>query len=338
MIGRPLRFLGATLAAWTAARVLMLWPALDAPSAVRGALVPAAAARTSEAGPFSASPVTGNMVLGSPRVAGGALGARSIVRDPMVGRRRPPAADAMDDPNPASVTGNSVPSGDGVPMAGAMVTAPRAATASRWSVSGWLVARDGRGLGAGINGGQLGGAQGGIRVAYAIDRARRLQAVARVTTPLAGRGREGSVGLEWRPTSLPVRLVAEQRWSLDGGRGGPAIGIVGGTGPARTASGIDLETYGQAGVIRRDRTEAFIDGAARATRPLTRLGRATIDLGIGTWGGAQRDAARLDAGPTLGMRVPVADRTIRVTLDWRQRVAGRARPGSGPALTVGGDF
>ncbi|WP_204317143.1 hypothetical protein, partial [Klebsiella aerogenes] len=29
---------------------------------------------------------------------------------------------------------------------------------------------------------------------------------------------------------------------------------------------------------------------------------------------------------------------LRIALDWRQRVAGEARPGSGPALTLGADF
>jgi hypothetical protein len=29
---------------------------------------------------------------------------------------------------------------------------------------------------------------------------------------------------------------------------------------------------------------------------------------------------------------------MRVDLDWRQRLAGQAEPGSGPALTLAGDF
>ena len=31
-------------------------------------------------------------------------------------------------------------------------------------------------------------------------------------------------------------------------------------------------------------------------------------------------------------------RNVKVHLDWRQRVAANARPGSGPALTLAGDF
>jgi hypothetical protein len=29
---------------------------------------------------------------------------------------------------------------------------------------------------------------------------------------------------------------------------------------------------------------------------------------------------------------------LRVHFDWRQRLAGNARPGSGPAVTLAGDF
>jgi hypothetical protein len=43
-------------------------------------------------------------------------------------------------------------------------------------------------------------------------------------------------------------------------------------------------------------------------------------------------------GPRLSIRLPGAARNLRVTADWRVRVAGDAAPGSGPALTIGGDF
>jgi hypothetical protein len=31
-------------------------------------------------------------------------------------------------------------------------------------------------------------------------------------------------------------------------------------------------------------------------------------------------------------------RNVKVHADWRQKLAGNARPGSGPALTLSGDF
>jgi hypothetical protein len=36
--------------------------------------------------------------------------------------------------------------------------------------------------------------------------------------------------------------------------------------------------------------------------------------------------------------MPVSRRTISMALDWRERVSGDARPGSGAALTVAMDF
>lgn len=210
--------------------------------------------------------------------------------------------------------------------------------ASRWSASAWLVLRDGRGIAPGLGGGQLGGSQAGLRVAFTIGEARRVAIVGRVATPLKGPGREGAIGVEWRPTALPVRLVAEYRVALDRGTSGPAAGVIAGTGPAPLAWGFDLETYGQAGVVRRRRTEPFAEGAARLSRRIANLGSLKVDLGLGGWGGAQRGAQRLDLGPSLGVRIPVAGKSIRAALDWRQRVAGNARPGSGPVLVVGGDF
>ena len=44
---------------------------------------------------------------------------------------------------------------------------------------------------------------------------------------------------------------------------------------------------------------------------------------------------RVDAGPRVSMRVR---NNMRVHLDWRQRLAGNAEPGSGPALTLAADF
>lgn len=223
------------------------------------------------------------------------------------------------------------------PVPGATPMPGRAAR-NRWSASAWLLLREGDRTLPGLASGQLGGSQAGLRIAYGLGTSGRVALVGRVVGPVSGKGREAALGIEWRPTRLPVRLVAEQRFSLDGGRGGPVIGLVGGTGPARIAAGLDLESYGQAGIIRRGRTEAFADGAARLTHRMTTRGRTSIDLGLGIWGGAQRDARRLDIGPTLGARLPVGTKAIRVAIDWRQRVAGDARPNSGPALTIGSDF
>lgn len=209
---------------------------------------------------------------------------------------------------------------------------------SRWSGNAWLVARGGSGIAPGVVAGQLGGSQAGVRIAYALDRKHRIALAGRVTTPLGPGLREAALGVEWQPTRLPVRLVAEERIALASGTNGPAIGVVGGFGPIGMPRGFRLEAYGQAGVIRRTDTEAYADGAVRVAHTLARIGTARLDLGAGAWGAAQRGAARLDIGPSLGLAFALGKQPLRLALDWRQRVAGDARPGSGPALVLGADF
>jgi len=104
------------------------------------------------------------------------------------------------------------------------------------------------------------------------------------------------------------------------------------------APGVRVEAYGQAGGIVREGIEGFVDASARLTHPLGKVAGASVDFGVGAWGSAQRDASRFDIGPSIVATVPVAGKTLRLTLDWRERIAGGARPGSGPALSIGSDF
>lgn len=212
---------------------------------------------------------------------------------------------------------------------------------TRWSASAWLIARSGAGLGqspfGNPSGGQLGGSQAGARIAYAVDRQRRIALFARAAAPLAGSGSEAAIGVEWQPSRLPVRLVAEQRIGIDPGLGGPAVGVVGGLGPVRLGD-FRLEAYGQAGVIARGRGVGYADGAVRVERTIARRGGLTLSGGAGLWGAAQPGAERIDAGPLIGAALPVAGRRVRLSVEWRERIGGRAAPGSGPALSIGGDF
>ena len=200
----------------------------------------------------------------------------------------------------------------------------------------WLIARNGSS--PGIPGSQLGASQGGARITYALGSGRRLALAARVSAPLSGRGKEAAVGLDWQPLRAPIHVLVEQRFALDGGRGGTMIGVVGGFGPVAIVPGVQLEGYGQAGVIARGAGEGFIDGAVRAAHPLPAIGALRIDVGAGVWGGAQQGASRLDIGPSLGVVVPVGRGSIRITADWRERIAGESHPDSGPAVSLGTNF
>lgn len=210
--------------------------------------------------------------------------------------------------------------------------------ASRWSASLWSIVRGGAEQGGGIATPQLGGSQSGVRLAYAL--APRLAATMRVAAAHGVRQQEAAVGIEWRPGRLPFRLVVERRIGVAGVRGGVGAGVVGGIDAVPLAPATHLHGYGQAGVILRDgMPEGYADGAVRVSRLLHRTpGGTIVDLSIGGWGAAQRGVARLDAGPALGVTLPIAARRVRIGFEWRQRLAGDARPASGPALSIGADL
>ncbi|MBD8679933.1 hypothetical protein [Sphingomonas sp. CFBP 13720] len=199
----------------------------------------------------------------------------------------------------------------------------------------WALARPGAATGGPV---QLGGGQAGARVRVPVTHGERLALTARLSTPLAGTGREAAAGIEWRPFDAPVTLIAEQRVALDGGHGGTGVGVVAGLDRGDASVGFALEAYGQTGAVVRERIEPYADGAVRGLRQVGATPRAALRIGVGAWGGAQRGAGRLDIGPTAVVAVPVGGKSVRLAIDWRQRIAGNADPGSGPAVTLGSDF
>jgi hypothetical protein len=324
--GRPLRFLALVAVGWVAIRVAILWVETGSlPEAIRSFAAPGIAslpprehsaviALKPGVGPAASVPVA--RALAPPRYVGDPVRMRMALLNQLQ------FGDAEYTDSPAL-------------LAPALFTVPaqaRAGPVNRWSASAWVTARPGSGL-AVAPGGQLGGGQAGVRLVYLLDPGRRISLFGRFVTPLSGPGREATLGVEWQPTRAPVRLVAEQRFAIDGGKSGPGLGMVAGL--DRDVAGFRLESYGQAGVVRRAQAEPYADGAARATH---RIGHSRFAIGAGIWGAAQRDAARFDAGPSATLAVPVAGHDFRFALDWRQRVAGSARPGSGVALTLGSDF
>lgn len=338
--GEPLRFLVLVLGVWVGVRAVMLWPV---PAAVR--MVTRQMAATTAAPAIAAPKSTADPVAFVPRV-GSPIAALRIPTGQV------PMADPVRKPDPdriALALLGMVRFGAASPL---MIPVPReakravltpasptpGASGSRWSASAWLVARGPGGPAAGVAGRELGGSQAGVRLAYALDDDRRWALVARFASPLGGQGQEGAVGVEWRPTRLPVRIAVENRIDLQSGRSAPAVGLVGGAGPVTIAPHVTVEGYGQAGIVVRGGVIGYADGAIRVNRRLASLGLADFDLGAGSWGGRQPGVGRLDIGPSLSVSVPVVGHRLRASLDWRERVAGRALPGSGAVLTLGTDF
>ena len=320
--GQPFRFLAVVGLGWIGARIFLLWPQGGTlPDAIE-ALVPARTAGDAADAAMPAAGAPANM-----RAYPASREVRPAAPPPVAIAALPPPSHVavaaapdwqlrVEPPPPAPARFLALPPGRLDPLP------------DRWSASGWFVARGGRGIGAAPGGGQLGGGQAGIRVAYMLVPRARIAGFARVTAPLAGRGSEAALGIQWQPGAAPFRLLAEQRFGLDGAPGGTGLGVAGGL--DTSMRGFRIQGYGQAGAILRDRIEPYADGAVRVSRAVS----PRLSLGGGAWGGAQRDAQRLDIGPSATLSLGPA----RLSLDWRQRIAGRARPGSGLALTLGGDF
>lgn len=331
MKGRPLRFVALVAVGWASARTIMLWPeGATLPRAIEAAfpLLPAQAA------PAPASRPVEPATLPSKPVAM-PLHAIPLGTSATVAQHGDPARTNLAMLGLVSFGREeilSVPPGV-LPRPGPPASLPSAAQPSRWSANAWLVTR----RGATAGGPLLGGDQAGLRVAYHPGSG-RIALFARLTAPLAGRGSEAAAGIEWQPTAAPVRVVAEYRAGLDGAPGGPALGVIAGVYAVPLPLDFSLEAYGQAGMVARGKLDPFADGALRITRQVASTGRTRLDVGAGAWGAAQRGAERLDIGPTAVASLPVGESAVRVAIDWRERVAGDARPGSGPALSLGTDF
>ncbi|VXC66665.1 hypothetical protein [Sphingomonas sp. AX6] len=339
LYGRPVRFLALVATGWLSWRAFMLWP--DAPTAQLLEL-PRDLIKAGWVGEAHAAPI--DIAEARPNRSMTITALRDAPSEPPSPARdidRLPFAYAALTHFSTRFVADDVELGRLGDKAMTQIAAVpplslRRAT-DRWQASTWLVIRGGAAAGTR----QLGGSQAGLVVRHTLTD--RIGGYARATAPLSGIGSELALGMDLRPGDAPVRLIAEHRFGLDGIEGGPAVGAVAGIGPqpavaARPDIGVDVEAYGQAGVIWRTRAEPYGDGFVRVSRNVADERGAKLDIGVGAWAAAQRDVQRVDIGPSVGVRMPVGSRQLRASIDWRERVAGDVRPGSGMALTLAADF
>ena len=183
------------------------------------------------------------------------------------------------------------------------------------------------------NGGSLGASQAGARLTYNLTR--QIAATFRTSSAVGRRGGEVAAGMRIQPVrGIPLWIDAERRQRVGrygGGRSAFALFFEAGVYGRPMPLHFLLDGYLQGGVVGLRHRDGFIDGAVTLTRPVYKQ----FSAGVGVWGGAQPGVYRVDAGPRVTMRVR---NNLRVHFDWRQRLAGNARPGSGPAVTLAGDF
>jgi hypothetical protein len=216
---------------------------------------------------------------------------------------------------------------------------PRASSVSRWAGEAYLFVRSGKGRPSLAAGGQLGASQAAVRITYALDHSFSLvaRAYAPLDTPDAS---EGAFGVDWHPVpDAPVRLSVERRFAgRGGGRDAWSAYGAGGFYKSGLPGGVEADGYAQAGIVGVRRRDLFADAALRLARPIALNERHVIRLGGAGWGAAQPGAARLDLGPRAALTLPLGPATVTAALDYRIRVAGDARPGSGAAFTLSAGF
>ncbi|MEW4468116.1 hypothetical protein AB1K62_09815 [Parasphingorhabdus sp. JC815] len=188
-------------------------------------------------------------------------------------------------------------------------------------------------------GGQYGGSQAGAILTYRLAGTQQnsLSAYMRASTAISLKGQEElAFGVRARPfDKLPVFLFAEQRMGPKQIRNrGTSFFVAGGTEPARLATDLSLETYGQAGFLFAKQNSYFFDASANVQRKLWEKGGYKLTAGGGVWAGGQKGLTRVDVGPRANIHIPVGTMDMRFSLDWRQRIGGNAAPDSGPAMTV----
>lgn len=335
-VSRPLRALGVMLGSWTTMRVVALWPvgiSSEAPSIDRAHAAPAlpvvAVPLDDDVPLFTERPLSdrGKIALRRARVAAVAIRFAEA----------PESAPATDE----TLSKSARPSASQTEPTVAARTSiapglPVATPHNRLSGSAWSLMRSNGGSSL-ASGGQLGGSQIGMRLFYTPG-PEALAITARVSAPLSQPGgREAAIGIALRGRN--VGLIAEQRFALDkGGRDTPAVFAYGGVSDVSLPGKLKLDGYAQVGVVGVKNPATFVDGAIRIERTVLKSDKASLAIGAGAWGGAQPGASRIDVGPQVVAHIAVAETNLRVSAEWRQRVAGDAAPASGPSITVGFDF
>jgi hypothetical protein len=187
---------------------------------------------------------------------------------------------------------------------------------------------------------QYGGSQAGLIAKWDPIGAAQVGPALLVRTSFApsGNQREIAMGITWQAIKdIPVSLTVERRfrWPEPDAFSGY---LSGGIDNVKLVGPAKLQVFAQGGYLAGKSKTGFFDIQSRANLPVADIGKTQLFAGTGIWAGGQRGGSRLDIGPSFETVIPVAQTSLRLSADWRFRVAGRASPASGPTLTVSSGF
>lgn len=216
----------------------------------------------------------------------------------------------------------------------------------RWSLDGWVLWREksSRALAAPGRSPTYGASQAGAVLRYRLSPGSSFepQAYARAYRAMIDGGEsELAAGLSARPLPrVPLRAHAEVRVTQfnNSTELRPSAFVTTELPVARLPLGLRAEGYAQAGYVGGKAGTAFVDGQLHVMRSLEEFDLGQLSLGVAAWGGAQKGAERLDVGPSARLDLAIGKAPARLSLDYRERVAGDAEPPSGVALTLSTRF
>lgn len=224
--------------------------------------------------------------------------------------------------------------------------APLAAGGDRWSVDAWSLWREGSGS-ALVSQGRVptyGASQAGavLRYRLAPRNSRDPHVYSRIYRALISGGEsELAAGVSARPVAdLPLRAHAEIRVTdyPQGRDVRPAAFVTSELPSVSLPAGLRAEAYFQGGYVGGDFATAFAEGQLHVLRCVADFDLGEISVGAAAWGGAQKDAERIDLGPSVRLDMRIAKTPTRLSVDYRERVAGDADPPSGVAVTLSTRF
>ena len=225
-------------------------------------------------------------------------------------------------------------------------TPPRQDRFDQWSLDSWVLWREGSN-GALVSAGRLptyGASQAGAVLRYRLDpqSGRDPSAYMRVYKALIDNGEsEVALGASVRPiANLPLRAHAElraTRFSNDTDLR-PSAFVTTELPPMSLPLRARAELYAQGGYVAGDESTAFVDAQLHLLRDVKQFDLGRLSVGAASWGGAQRGAERVDVGPSARLDLTLGEIPARISLDYRERIAGDAEPASGVAVTLSTRF
>jgi hypothetical protein len=217
----------------------------------------------------------------------------------------------------------------------------------RWSLDAWAFWRQDSGMLPARSLGRApsyGASQAGAVLRYELqpESAHRPRAYARAYAALSDADeQEFAAGFSAKPIpSLPLRAHIEGRAlrSGDDTEARMAGFVTTELQPLDLPAGLKGEAYAQAGYVTGDRATAFADGQVHVMREVADFDLARVELGGAGFAGAQKGASRVDIGPSMRVDLKLGDVPARLSVDWREQVAGDAQPDSGLAVTLSTRF